>query len=133
MDDQGKLAALQRHFRLAVGRVLIVAGKSAERLRWACPLVARRQGFTLSLRRLQLDFADFLAEVRVPVAAVDATGAGDAFNGALAAGLVDGRPLEEAVRRAVVAAGLATTRSGAREGMPTSGELDAALGAAARV
>jgi ribokinase len=65
-----------------------------------------------------------------PVASVDATGAGDAFNGALAAGLIDGRPLDEAVRRAVVAAGLATTRSGAREGMPTTAELDTAMGAA---
>ena len=62
------------------------------------------------------------------VQAVDTTGAGDAFNGALAAALVEGRLLEEAVRRAVVAAGLATTRSGAREGMPTAVELEARLG-----
>ena len=58
---------------------------------------------------------------------VDSTGAGDAFNGALAAGLVEGRSLEECVRRAVAAASLATTKSGAREGMPTAEELDAAL------
>jgi ribokinase len=59
---------------------------------------------------------------------LDTTGAGDAFNGALAASLAAGRSLEEAVRRAVVAGGLATTRIGAREGMPTSEELEAALG-----
>jgi ribokinase len=63
------------------------------------------------------------AKVRV----VDSTGAGDAFNGALAEGLVNGRSLDESVRRAVAAAGLATTKSGAREGMPTTAELEAAL------
>ncbi len=62
------------------------------------------------------------------VEVVDTTGAGDAFNGALAAALAEGRSLDEAVRRAVAAGGLATTRVGAREGMPTAAELDAALG-----
>jgi ribokinase len=54
-------------------------------------------------------------------------GAGDALNGALAAGLAAGQDLEAAARRAVVAAGLAVTRAGAREGMPTLAELDARL------
>jgi ribokinase len=63
----------------------------------------------------------------VRVAAVDTTGAGDAFNGALAAALAERIPLEDAVRRAVAAGALATTRSGAREGMPTAAELDAAI------
>jgi ribokinase len=57
------------------------------------------------------------------VAAVDSTGAGDAFCGALAAALA------EAVNRAVAAAGLATTRVGAREGMPTAAELEEFLAA----
>jgi ribokinase len=63
----------------------------------------------------------------LPVAAVDTVGAGDTLNGALAAALAEGRPLEEAARRAVVAASLAVTRAGAREGMPTTAELEAAL------
>lgn len=63
----------------------------------------------------------------IRVEAVDTTGAGDAFNGALAAALAAGRSLEEAVRRAVTAGSLATTRVGAREGMPTLEELEAAL------
>jgi ribokinase len=58
------------------------------------------------------------------VTVVDTTGAGDSLNGALAAGLAQGRPLEGAARRAVVAASLAVTRAGAREGMPTAKELD---------
>ena len=64
------------------------------------------------------------------VAAVDATGAGDALNGALAAGLASGLDLEAAARRAVVAASLSVTKAGAREGMPTATELAAALGEA---
>ena len=61
------------------------------------------------------------------VAAIDTVGAGDAFNGALAAGLAAGLDLEAAARRAIAAAALATTRAGAREGMPTASELEAAL------
>ena len=69
--------------------------------------------------------------IRIPagrVTPVDTTGAGDAFSGALAVGLAAGRPLAEAVRRAVAAAGLSTTRAGARAGMPTAAELAAFLG-----
>ena len=59
---------------------------------------------------------------------VDTTGAGDTFNGALAAGLADGLDLAAAVRRAVAAAALSTMRPGARGGMPTRAELDGFLG-----
>ena len=64
----------------------------------------------------------------LPVDVVDTTGAGDAFSGALAAALAHGLGLPEAVRRAVTAGALATTQPGAREGMPTVPELEAALG-----
>lgn len=58
---------------------------------------------------------------------VDTTGAGDCFNGVLAAARWAGLPLEDAVRRAVVAAALSVTVEGAREGMPTADRIDAAL------
>ena len=58
------------------------------------------------------------------VATIDSTGAGDAFNGALAAAIAEGRSLAEAVQRAVAAGALATTHVGAREGMPTALELE---------
>ena len=61
------------------------------------------------------------------VEVVDTVGAGDTLNGALAAALAAGDSLEHAARRAVAAASLAVTRSGAREGMPTGADLDAAL------
>jgi ribokinase len=65
------------------------------------------------------------------VDAVDSTGAGDTFSGALAAALTEGRSLVDAARWAGAAAALATTRAGAREGMPTRAELDAFLAAEA--
>jgi ribokinase len=58
------------------------------------------------------------------VAPVDTVGAGDTFNGALAAGLAAGLDLEGAARRAIAAAALSTTRAGAREGIPTTAELE---------
>jgi len=61
------------------------------------------------------------------VDAVDTVGAGDAFVGSLATDLAGGRPLEEAVRRAVTAAALSTLQAGARGGLPTADELEAAL------
>ncbi len=62
-----------------------------------------------------------------PVAAVEPTGAGDAFTAALIARLLDRSwtRLEEAdVRYAAAAGALATTRAGAWEGLPTTAELD---------
>jgi ribokinase len=57
------------------------------------------------------------------VTAVDTTGAGDAFCGALAAELARGAYLEAAVRFAVRAAAVAVTRHGAQAAMPTRDEV----------
>jgi ribokinase len=57
------------------------------------------------------------------VTAVDTTGAGDAFNGALAVALAEGRPLRDAAAFAVAAAALSTRAAGAREGMPRRVEV----------
>jgi ribokinase len=64
----------------------------------------------------------------IPVNVIDATGAGDAFSGVLAAWLADGRLLDEAVAAANVGAALSVTRAGARDGMPTRSAIEAALG-----
>jgi ribokinase len=59
------------------------------------------------------------------VKAVDTTAAGDAFNGALACALVEGRPLFEAVQFANLAGAFAATRLGAQPSLPTVRELAA--------
>jgi len=61
------------------------------------------------------------------VRAVDATGAGDAFAGALAVECARGAPLAEAVRVACAAGALATTRRGALPSMPRRAEVEALL------
>jgi ribokinase len=52
------------------------------------------------------------------VKVVDTTGAGDAFAGTLATGIVTGRPLVDAVRLAVAAASCAVTAFGPQESYP---------------
>ncbi|TDQ41016.1 ribokinase [Aureibacillus halotolerans] len=52
------------------------------------------------------------------VDAIDTTGAGDTFNGALAVALGHGSPLDEACVFASAAAALAVTKKGAQTGMP---------------
>ena len=58
-----------------------------------------------------------------PVEVVDTTGAGDAFNGALAAALAGGAGLRDAASLAVAAASLSVRAAGAREGMPRRDEV----------
>lgn len=68
--------------------------------------------------------------LRVPaprVSAVDATGAGDTFCGALAARLAGGAPLEEALRFAVAAASLSVQKPGAVPSIPTRAQTERAL------
>ena len=65
-------------------------------------------------------------DVRAPalaVTAVDTTGAGDAFNAALAAALAERQPLAGALRFANVVAALACTKRGAQPSMPHRAEL----------
>jgi ribokinase len=59
-----------------------------------------------------------LLQAPPPVDAVDTTGAGDCFCGALAQALASGADLPDAVRFAVTAAALSTTGPGARGALP---------------
>jgi ribokinase len=61
------------------------------------------------------------------VKAVDATGAGDVFNGALVVALAEGRPLLEAARFGGAAAAISVTRFGAQPSAPTRQEIQAVL------
>lgn len=60
-------------------------------------------------------------------AVVETTGAGDAFNGALAAALAEGMDPIEAVRFGNAAAGISVTRPGTAPSMPSRAEIDALL------
>ena len=63
----------------------------------------------------------------VPVAAVDTTAAGDAFNGAFATALMLGREPVEAARFASAAAAVSVTRLGAQSSMATLAEVQEVL------
>lgn len=58
---------------------------------------------------------------------VETTGAGDAFNGAFAAGLAEGMDPVAAARFGCACAGLSVTRPGAAASMPARAEIDALL------
>ena len=93
-------------------------------------LLARLPGRALVTRGAEgADFSDASGALRhqaaFHVTPVDTTGAGDCFNGALAAFWALGLP--EAVRRACAAGALSVTKPGAQEGMPSATELDAFL------
>jgi ribokinase len=60
-----------------------------------------------------------------PVTPIDTTAAGDAFNGVLAAALLEGRGLDEAILRANAAGALCVTKRGAQEALPTRQEIEA--------
>lgn len=67
-------------------------------------------------------------EVRaMKVSAVDTTAAGDTYNGAFAAALVEGEELPTCGRFAAAAAALSVTRHGAQASMPTLSEVTAFL------
>ncbi len=59
-----------------------------------------------------------------PVHAVDTTGAGDVFNGALAVALSEGKALPEAVSFACAAAAISVTKLGAQPSIPRRREID---------
>jgi ribokinase len=94
-----------------VGAVVIQAGSEGDLLVWDDETGRRRDCFL----------------PRLPVNAVDATGAGDAFAAALATVLAEGRPIDEAARVASAAAALATTRVGAQAALPRREEVEALL------
>jgi len=88
------------------------------------PVVVTRGGEGVVVVDTQLD----AMHVAAPHVAVrDTTGAGDTFNGVLAARVAAGDQLDEAVSVAVEAAALSVTEVGARGGMPTAAAVAAAM------
>ena len=61
------------------------------------------------------------------VEVIDTVSAGDAFGGALAVALAEGKTLEDAVRYGAAAGALAVTRRGVQDSMPQRSEVEALL------
>jgi ribokinase len=101
---------------------------------WQAQLVKYRERIVMTRGADGAWFADADGRLRqqtaFAVSAVDTTGAGDTFNGALAA--FWGFEPAERVRLACAASALSVTRAGAQGGMPTLAELTAFLAAGGR-
>jgi sulfofructose kinase len=104
-------------------------GTDEERLASILKLGPRHAGVTLGAEGyLWREAGGEGAHVPAPkVSVTDTTGAGDAFHGAFALMLAEGRPTAECASVAVAVAALKTTRLGARAGLPTRAEAHALL------
>jgi ribokinase len=109
------------------GEALALAGMTEEpgvEPDWsACGIRLKAMGpeavlITLGSRGCQVIGGKIWSVAAPRVEAVDTVGAGDAFNGALAAALADGRGLENAAAWATAAAALAVTQPGAQSALP---------------
>ena len=70
--------------------------------------------------------AETVRQAAFPAAAVDTTAAGDTYTGYFIAGLAEGRPLAECMRRSSMAAGISVTRAGAAS-IPAKEEVEKRL------
>jgi ribokinase len=105
-DALGSVGAMLEH---GVGAVVLTLGADGAQ-------VHRADGSTREQRPM-------------PVQVMDTTGAGDAFNGALAWRLADGDDLDDAIPWATAAGALACRGVGARTSLPDRDELEAAVAA----
>jgi sulfofructose kinase len=104
------------------------AGSNAERLGRVLALGPRHAGVTLGREGYLWRERDEGGQVPAfSVSVADTTGAGDAFHGAFALMLAEGRPTRECARAAAGVAALKCTRLGSRAGLPTRSELGAFL------
>ncbi len=88
------------------------------------------QAVVITLGERGAYLADTKHEILVPtypVAVVDATAAGDAFNGALAVAMAEDMAIDEAIAFANAAGALATTRDGAQPSLATRTEVETLL------
>jgi sulfofructose kinase len=108
-------------------RDFVPAGADTERLQHVLSLGPRHAGVTLGadgyLWRERDGSGGHVPAFSVPV--TDTTGAGDAFHGAFALMLAEGRSVAESARLAAAAAALKCTRLGSRAGLPLRAELEA--------
>ncbi|MFD0710357.1 ribokinase [Paenibacillus sp. GCM10027626] len=107
IDDDAALEAVLRDWEASYGSKIIVTRGAA-----GCSYIGEGGLCTVPAPKV---------EVR------DTTGAGDAFNGALAFGLQNGWELARCVKFAVTASSLSVCKFGAQAGMPTLAEVEERL------
>ena len=104
------------------------ADKAAEKL-----LAMGCGGVIITLGSQGAYFRDKTRHRHVPAMAagpvLETTGAGDAFNGGLAAALAEGRDVGDAMAIATATASISVTRAGTAPSMPSRAEIDALLAA----
>lgn len=102
-DDASLICVAQKILDLGIRTVLITLGSKGV-------FAASRNSMTL-LPALEVE-------------AVDSTGAGDIFNGSLAAFLAEGKPIDQSVMMAMAAASISVTRLGAQSSAPLRTEIE---------
>jgi 5-dehydro-2-deoxygluconokinase len=133
-----QLAAALEHVTVAVGNLdeCVTAVGERDPHRAAAALLDR--GLDLAVvkmgpRGVLARTRDELVEVPpIPVEVVNGLGAGDAFGGALCAGLLAGWPLEQVVRFGNAAGAIVASRLECSTAMPRTDEVEAALAGVAR-
>jgi len=121
--ELGLLAGTELTERDEAARIIDVARQlQAREDQIICVTLGKRGVLTLAGRE------EFSVPGRV-VKAIDTTGAGDCFVGALAAQLVEGAALRTALAFANAAASISVQRMGAGPSMPTAAEVDAVMSA----
>lgn len=121
--ELGFLAGVELSDSDEAAKIIAVARKlQARKDQTICVTLGKRGVLALAASE------EFAVQGRV-VKAVDTTGAGDCFVGALASQLADGLPLRAALTFANAAASVSVQRMGAGPSMPTAAEVAAALSA----
>ena len=120
--ELGFLARMELSDRDEAARIIDVARKlQAREDQTICVTLGKRGVLALAGR-------EELSVAGRAVKAIDTTGAGDCFVGALAAQLADGKPIRDALGYANAAASICVQRMGAAPSMPTAVEVAALLG-----
>ena len=101
--------------------IAAVAGKLLEKGAQNAIITLGSQGAFLATPNQTLHIPGFEADP------IDTTGAGDAFNGALARALSENLSLDAATRFACAAGALAVGKAGAQPAIPTRGQIDVLL------
>ncbi|MBQ9812148.1 MAG: ribokinase [Thermoguttaceae bacterium] len=106
VDEATARQAAEKLLELGVQIAIVTLGSAGS-------YVATKDGVRKSVPAMRVD-------------AVDATAAGDAYSGALAVALAEGKPLDEALAFASKAAALSVQKLGAQPSLPTREEIERA-------